>query len=378
MRGYRLFEGMRRGLGAVLDAILPLLRIVLPALMLYMLTGHAHKVLIPALDIEISVSAMCGVIAALHGVACWFGVRSDGRRGRLYELCCSCLATETVLFVYFMGRQFILSVVLAAVFVGGLFMLLASRKDLERASLRGRLRRGMRRDMILTGEGKRRPPSVLGVAVRRYFAVGAALMMAVPSVMMLTVYGIDGVLQSGNAYAVIDPAQENQIAANRDTIGLLNDRRWVELSDQEKLDVLQVVADIEADYLGIQPVSVVNCRMEEHTIGYYSHAQRQTAIDLAQHEGKSALSYVRTVLHECRHAYQHDCVDSLDWSDPLVQQGAYFMQAREWKRNQDGYVTAEESLSGYYEQAIEQDARDYEENRLYDYRDQIYPGVTWE
>ena len=93
-----------------------------------------------------------------------------------------------------------------------------------------------------------------------------------------------------------------------------------------------------------------------------------------KHIGYESLEYVNTILHECRHAYQHDCVDSLDWSDTEVQTGIYFSEVRNWRYEHANYVSASEDRDVYYNQWIEKDARHYAEEGVYVYQQYIYLG----
>lgn len=70
---------------------------------------------------------------------------------------------------------------------------------------------------------------------------------------------------------------------------------------------------------------------------------------------------VSTVCHECRHAYQHDVISILDWSDENVSHHHYYKQANEWKVEMEYYEDGRENLDAYYYQNIESDAREYAE-----------------
>lgn len=81
--------------------------------------------------------------------------------------------------------------------------------------------------------------------------------------------------------------------------------------------------------------------------------------------------YLNTLLHECRHAYQHDCVDSLDWNDPAVQTGIYYAQARKWRFEHANYISLSEGQDAYFSQTIESDARRYADEGVYVYQQYI-------
>lgn len=143
------------------------------------------------------------------------------------------------------------------------------------------------------------------------------------------------------------------------------------MSDQEKINALQIIADIETHYLGIEPFVVVNAHLGYRTAGTYDPAERTARIDFEKHEGDSPIEYVNTILHECRHAYQHDCIDSLDWSNPDIQNGIYYAPVRAWRYEHANYISLVEDHEAYYSQSIEVDARQYAQDGIYVYQQYI-------
>ena len=80
---------------------------------------------------------------------------------------------------------------------------------------------------------------------------------------------------------------------------------------------------------------------------------------MSKHSDDESIEAIITILHECRHAFQHDCVDSLDWEDQATQTGIYYAQARQWRYEQAHYISISESMDGYYDQEVEKDAKQY-------------------
>lgn len=356
-----------------IDAVLPWLRILIPAIMLNILTFAVHSVYISEIQFEISSIAMRCITLGTHMIAMWYGMKTEISRGWLYEITLCFLATELVLFIYFMQYQFMVAVLLITLWViGCIWMFTYGRRRLRNAYRRGYISQAIMDDIIVSRKEKRKPYTVFSVALRRYLITSSAVLLVVPSFMMVYNYGIDGTKQIATEHAVIDNAYENQLIANLSSIWLLEDTNWTQLNNQQKVDALQVIADIETNYMGIAPVIVVNCNLENRTIGAYDHSKRRVQIDLEKHTGYDPLEYVNTVLHECRHAYQHDCVESLDWNDSQVQNGVYFAQARTWRYEQNNYVSASENRDLYYNQLTEKDARYYAEEGSQVYQQYIY------
>lgn len=79
----------------------------------------------------------------------------------------------------------------------------------------------------------------------------------------------------------------------------------------------------------------------------------------AELESGTAQETMDTIAHEAFHVQQAYVVENIDWDDAATQ-AAYYDQARRWLRNdQNGYVSGEEDILGYYFQPVEIDARAY-------------------
>lgn len=329
--------------------LLPLLRGTVPLLFLLLLWHKAQTVYIRPLRLELAASFMWVLCVVMHIVSGFCGHLSRGAKGWGYELCCCVLATELWLFLYYIQYQPLGAALLLMIYaLGWILMETRGRQWLLLLDDRG----------CLSPSLNVRASSM--AAVRSKYAVMAATgLLLVPSILTLSCYGLEGVQYHGRLHAQSSAISDNPMIANISTISLLSDSCWKEMDTQEKLDTLQVIADIEADYLQIEPVSVVSMHLENHTLGSYNDANRTIKIDFDQHTEYDAMKCLNTLLHECRHAYQHDCVDSLDWSDEQVLTGLYYAQARQWRQNLASYIRSCNDYDAYRNQAIEVDAREY-------------------
>lgn len=156
------------------------------------------------------------------------------------------------------------------------------------------------------------------------------------------------------------PTREALLAENPQILDKLSDAEWGELKTQERLDLLQLIADIEAESLGIPSVPVSAGKLEPFTLGRYSVMENSIAIDIRHLDESAAEECVETVVHETFHAYQQFIVDNLDWEGAAAG-CAYFDQALAWKENNERYYSGGEA---YYEQPLEVDARAYAEAAL--------------
>lgn len=309
------------------------------------------------------------IALALHMAAVYQGCRAEAPRGWLYELSACLLASEITLFLVFLQHEGTLGLLLVCLLLGGLIAVTTGgRSALRRLDERQPLTDGL----AAAGRHRRRNGSPMMTAARRYLVIATTVVLAAPSLITLTVYGFDPAEPSrliGTVHALDSLSGDNMMLANLSTIRLFDDAVWERLSEQEKVDALQVVADIETRHLGIESVTVAAWELDGSTFGAYNSAGRIVKFDLEQHRGYRPAEWIDTVLHECRHAYQNDCVDALDWDDPDTAGKFYYGDFRQWKEELE--QIAPSGKDGYYQQAIERDARDYADSGVQDYEQYI-------
>ena len=153
-----------------------------------------------------------------------------------------------------------------------------------------------------------------------------------------------------------------------DALQSLSTEKWNQLSVQEKLDALQAVENEVASREGRAPCKVQGQYIQSDgrgiTLGYYSRTDRTITINTEQLESSSKYGndykvHLDTVLHEGRHAYQHQAVIgeiNHDNKEELIA----------WTDNmQPGhYITYEKNPRGYFSQPIEQDARGFAQSTM--------------
>lgn len=149
----------------------------------------------------------------------------------------------------------------------------------------------------------------------------------------------------------------------------LTDETWRRLETGEKMAILQAIENETAVRENRQPCVLVpeyipSSEEEGITMGYYSRGTRLITINTEQlaPPGKYSNDYremVDTVLHEGRHAYQHQAVLGEIEHDDKEELAA-------WAENMKPghYISYERNPRGYYNQPIERDARSFAEERL--------------
>lgn len=152
----------------------------------------------------------------------------------------------------------------------------------------------------------------------------------------------------------------------------LEPEHWNSLSEQSKLEVLQVVSAIESERLGLPFVPRVKssklnrASRAVNTLGEYSDTTREIRIDKEVLDSFSPLSTVGIVCHESYHALQYRMVEAYGKiNDKEIRQLAPMRIAAVYSREFDNYVNS--PFEKYYSQTCEVTAREYEasETELY-------------
>ena len=140
---------------------------------------------------------------------------------------------------------------------------------------------------------------------------------------------------------------------------------WHTLTLQEKLDVLQVVANLEQAYLGIpQTLTVVAEDMQVRTCGYYEDYEWKIHLNREHLEERSAKSALDTLCHEAYHAYQKRQVEIYCRLDEKTRNMLMYRKAETYFEEMFLGINVLEDFAGYYNQETETDARAYAEERV--------------
>ena len=181
-----------------------------------------------------------------------------------------------------------------------------------------------------------------------------------------------GIPVAMNALPSIDESVESETIANHiETLCLLQTETWAGLSSEERLSVMQVVANIERRYLGIFDALVVKTDvLEEGTVATYEDATNRITIDIGHLEEDSPEEILNSVAHECYHAYQHVLVDLYLDSSEEYRSLQVFNTAREYLDEYSDYAdggSTEQEFMEYYFQTVEITARAYADDAVGEY-----------
>jgi len=175
------------------------------------------------------------------------------------------------------------------------------------------------------------------------------------------------------ATVATDPKVNDQtIEKNMDTILLLQEETWATLGAQQRMDVLQTVANIEATYFGLpHELNVTAEALEESVQGHYDDTTHTIAVDVDHLAQGTAHDLVETIAHEAHHAYEWRLVDLYNSTGSQERNLRLFLRIEEYRSNFDNYVSGTDDLSGYISQAVEIDSIRYGLTAVKDYYEAI-------
>ena len=188
------------------------------------------------------------------------------------------------------------------------------------------------------------------------FAVGVAALMV--SLGISRLFG--NALISASGPVREDGREQWTMEENMDAILKLKEETWSGLSAQERLNVLQVVVNIEASSLGLpNGVRVGADNLSGSTQGEYSDATRAISISLTHLMESSARDVLNTCCHEVYHSYQHRLVDAYREAPEALRGLELYRQAATYDWEFEHYQRAKADPELYAGQLCESDSRAY-------------------
>lgn len=187
---------------------------------------------------------------------------------------------------------------------------------------------------------------------RGRLAVLVCFLGALATVMSNAMFGIP-VLTADT----VEPAATSTVEVDENKLVCLNEDLWAQLDEQERLDVLGVVALNESVYLGTPDMPPIQgAYLGGYTVGQYDWERGTITIDLQLLGQASAVDCVSTVLHEMYHHYQRCLVDCYATMESEYRTLRAFRQVPEYMEESQNYQS--EGMD-YYTQSLEEDARDH-------------------
>ena len=206
---------------------------------------------------------------------------------------------------------------------------------------------------------------------------GSALILCIGLTVIMLAIGANTVFSSFLITPSVTPTNqadgiEQHIADNVDSLAKLKADMWKELSVDEKVDVLQVVANIEQTYLGLpHELNVGAANLREGVAGSYSDTDHEIYVSIDSLLNDSAVSCVDTIAHEAYHALEYRMVDAYvsasEEEKPLIM----YYDASVYMNEFEDYTDSCKDLEQYASQKCESDARAYAKEATYDYVEKI-------
>lgn len=194
--------------------------------------------------------------------------------------------------------------------------------------------------------------------------IGLRLMLGLP---------LNALKSDGSASEISSANSEGEtISKNMDIVLLLEEDKWCHLNTEEKLKVMKTIADIEANYLGIEKMTVRTENLDEDTLGYYTDPNKTITLNLSYLSTVDAKTMLSVLCHECYHAYQHRLVELYNQVDEDAKRLLLFRDAAYYKDEFANYIDGSTDHIGYSSQWCELDSEKYAEDAVFDYYHRIY------
>lgn len=175
---------------------------------------------------------------------------------------------------------------------------------------------------------------------------------------MLELYSESG---GGEANDTVE-ANSDIYQKNQELWNYFKEKNWKKYSLQEKVAIMQLLADFETRLLRIPSININAGMIATYTLGSYNDDTNEIFINAKYLDSVSAEESIGTICHEVRHYMQAQIVKSVDWNNSIFQT-PYFDELRSWRDNQENYKSMwVYGAQEYEDQPLETDARSYEKN----------------
>lgn len=194
------------------------------------------------------------------------------------------------------------------------------------------------------------------------FINGLKGIVCVASVFIMAHIAFSSFFGSSLVKSTVNPAKQYEaethtFASNLETLCLLRDEAWVKLSLEERLGVLQTIANIEQNYLGLSHELNVGAKtLDEGVLGCYYESEHLVLISIDCLLNESSYKCVEVTCHECRHAYQYCLTCAFESLDTKYKTLLLFSSVRSYKTEFNNYIDGKDDLHGYLSQKCENDA----------------------
>jgi len=151
----------------------------------------------------------------------------------------------------------------------------------------------------------------------------------------------------------------------------LQEKFWNRMDAVQRRDLLQFVADTEAQRLGIESPAVCARKLEGNVLGVYSDSDKLITLDLEYMKDSEMDKVLATVCHECYHAYQHRLVEVYNRLEETEKQLMLFRPLAQYAAEFANYNDGSEDYAAYSAQQCEIDSEAYAAQAVQEYNARI-------
>ena len=168
---------------------------------------------------------------------------------------------------------------------------------------------------------------------------------------------------------------ETTIENSIDKLCMLRTQEWEKLTVEERLDVLQTIANIERHSLGVTYELQVGVNEErDRANGEYIDQFHCITVDSDQLLNGTPFKLVEIICHECYHAYEYSMIELYLTTPEAYRSLEVFEPVKQYIVEFNNYVDGSDDFERYYNQACEANARAYadKETDVYYYKIKNY------
>jgi len=178
---------------------------------------------------------------------------------------------------------------------------------------------------------------------------------------------------SKSVTAVYAPTgEEHTIANHLEDLVIFSEQEWNQAALKDRQDALQIVANIEARYLGLpHELNVCLAALPDNINGNYQDQQHLIRINVDFLEEAQPYDVLTTICHEAYHAYQARLCDVFRETDEDYRNLLIFEESAVFLKELTNYEDGTSDLMKYYNQYVESSARSYGRESAYEYLDRI-------
>lgn len=177
-------------------------------------------------------------------------------------------------------------------------------------------------------------------------------------------------LSQASTKAITGTTNDDYVLDNHlKSVSKIYDGSWKELSTKEKLEILQIVANIECNYMGLpHELNVCAEVLGENLVSRYDEKRHRIDVNISYLEQEVPEELLGTVCHEAYHAYEYQMVYLYDSVDEKQRQLMTFRNVPEYKEEFSSYTDGYDDFEKYESQVVESNARTYAKIAMQEYK----------